>query len=234
MKKIILGAAIGFGAALVFPVAHSAPSVLDAYKQLDRFGDAFERVRANYLREPNDAELMNSAIGGMVSSLEFRSAFQTADEVAAATRQFAGIGLNITSEFTLTKVISPIDGGPAAAAGIKSGDFVAAVDGRSTRGVSTDKVIAMFRGPEASKVTLTILRKGEQKPLDFTLSRTIVRIESVKYERKGDIGYIGISSFNDKTDALVKEVVAALKREIGPTLKGYVLDLRDNSGGLLD
>jgi carboxyl-terminal processing protease len=135
----------------------------------------------------------------------------------------------------LVKVVTPIDDTPASRAGLKTGDFISAIDGTSIQGMPLNEAVSRMRGPENSKVTLTILRTGEKRPLDVTLSRAVIKVESVKYERKGDIGYIRISSFSEKTDAGLKKAIADLKKQIGPGLiRGYVLDLRNDPGGLLD
>jgi len=243
MKKFAfagVGVAVGFVSALaLFPAAHGAPSVLSAYRELDLFGDAFERVRANYVREVDDSELINSAINGMVSSLDPHSSYMDPKEFAdmqVQTRgEFGGLGLEVTQEDGLVKVVTPIDDTPASRAGLKTGDFISAIDGISIQGMPLNEAVSRMRGPENSKVTLTILRTGEKRPLDVTLTRAVIRVESVKYERKGDIGYIRISSFSEKTDAGLKKAIADLKKQIGPGLiRGYVLDLRNDPGGLLD
>jgi carboxyl-terminal processing protease len=242
MKKFAfagVGVAVGFVSALaLFPAAQGATNVLSAYRELDLFGDAFERVRANYVREVDDSELINSAINGMVSSLDPHSSYMDPKEFAdmqVQTRgEFGGLGLEVTQEDGLVKVVTPIDDTPAARAGVKTGDFISAIDGTSIQGMPLNEAVERMRGPSDSKVTLTVLRSGEKKPLEITLTRAVIRVESVKYEKKDDIGYIRISSFSEKTDAGLKKAVADLKKQIGANLKGYVLDLRNDPGGLLD
>jgi carboxyl-terminal processing protease len=234
-----VGVAVGFvGALALFPAAQGAPSVLSAYRELDLFGDAFERVRANYVREVEDSELINSAINGMVSSLDPHSSYMDPKEFAdmqVQTRgEFGGLGLEVTQEDGLVKVVTPIDDTPASRAGLKTGDFISAIDGISIQGLPLNEAVSRMRGAENSKVTLTILRTGEKRPLDVTLTRAVIRVESVKYERKGDIGYIRISSFSEKTDAGLKKAIADLKKQIGPGLiRGYVLDLRTIRAALI-
>ncbi len=242
MKKFAfagIGVAVGFaGAMALLPTAHSATNVLSAYRQLDLFGDAFERVRANYVREVEDAELINSAINGMVSSLDPHSSYMDPKEfgdMQVQTRgEFGGLGLEVTQEDGLVKVVTPIDDTPASRAGVKTGDFISAIDGTSIQGLPLNEAVERMRGPADSKVTLTVLRTGEKIPLEITLTRAVIRVESVKYEKKGDIGYIRITSFSEKTDAGLKKAVADLKKQIGPSIRGYVLDLRNDPGGLLD
>src|SRR5215467_12564364 len=241
MKKFAfagIGVAVGFvGAMALFPAAQGATNVLSAYRELDLFGDAFERVRANYVREVDDSELINAAINGMVSSLDPHSSYMDPKEFAdmqVQTRgEFGGLGLEVTQEDGLVKVVTPIDDTPASRAGIKTGDFISAIDGISIQGMPLNDAVERMRGPSDSKVTLTILRSGEKKPLEITLTRAVIKVESVKYEKKGDIAYIRISSFSEKTDAGLKKAVADLRKQIGPSLKGYVLDLRNDPGGLL-
>ena len=148
--------------------------------------------------------------------------------------EFGGLGLEVTQEDGLVKIVTPIDDTPASRAGIKTGDFISAIDGTSIQGLPLNEAVERMRGPADSKVTLTILRQGEKKPLEITLTRAVIRVESVKYEKKGDIGYIRITSFSEKTDAGLKKAVADLKKQIGPGIRGYVLDLRNDPGGLLD
>jgi len=149
--------------------------------------------------------------------------------------EFGGLGLEVTQEDGLVKIVTPIDETPASRAGLKTGDFISAIDGISIQGMPLNEAVSRMRGPESSKVTLTILRAGEKRPLEVTLTRAVIRVESVKFERKGDIGYIRISSFSEKTDAGVKRALSELKKQIGPGLvRGYVIDLRNDPGGLLD
>jgi len=197
-----IGVAVGFvGAMALFPAAQGATNVLSAYRELDLFGDAFERVRANYVREVDDSELINAAINGMVSSLDPHSSYMDPKEFAdmqVQTRgEFGGLGLEVTQEDGLVKVVTPIDDTPASRAGVKTGDFISAIDGTSIQGMPLNEAVERMRGPENSKVTLTILRQGEKKPLELTLTRAVIRVESVKYEKKGDIGYIRITSFSE-------------------------------------
>src|SRR5579863_8178903 len=241
MKKIALlgmGLVGGFAAAMfALPEARGANDT-SAYKQLDLFSDAFERVRANYVRPVKDDELVNAAIQGMVSSLDPHSSYMDAksynDMQITTKSQFGGVGIEVTQEDGLIKVISPIDGTPAAKAGIKPGDRIAGIDGVSIAGLALNDAIDKMRGPEGSKVTLTILREGEKKPFDVTLVRAIVSVDAATYRREGDIGYIRLPGFNEQTAEGLEKAIRDLKKQIGPGIKGYVLDLRNNPGGLLD
>ena len=241
MNKIALvgmGLLGGFAAATIaLPEAKGAndPS---AYGQLDLFSNAFERVRANYVRPVKDSELIDAAIQGMVSSLDPHSSYMDAkmygDMQITTKGQFGGIGIEVTQEDGLIKVISPIDGTPAARAGIKTGDRIAGIDGTSIAGLPLNEAIDKMRGPAGSKITLTLLREGEKKPFDVTLVRAIVSVDSASHRREGDIGYIRLPGFNEQTADGLERAVRDLKKQIGPGLKGYVLDLRNNPGGLLD
>jgi len=241
MKRFALvgsGVVAGFAAAfMLFPVAHGATD-LSAYRQLDLFSDAFERVRADYVRPVQDSELVSAAIEGMVSSLDPHSSYMDAKAFAdmkiQTSGQFGGLGLEVTMEDGLVKVISPIDDTPAARAGIKTADFIAAIDGTPIQGMALDDAIAKMRGAPGSKITLTILRAGTKKPFDVALTRAIIQVDNVKYHREGDIGYVRLPSFNEQAQAGLERAVRDLKRQIGPGLKGYVLDLRNDPGGLLD
>ncbi|HEX3429917.1 MAG TPA: S41 family peptidase [Rhizomicrobium sp.] len=240
MKRLAfvgLGMAAGFSAALMlFPAAHGAND--SAYKQLDLFSDAFERVRADYVHPVEDGQLVTSAIQGMVSGLDPHSSYMDAKAFADMKIQtkgkFGGLGLEVTMEDGLVKVISPIDDTPAAKAGIKPGDFIAAIDGTPIQGMQLNDAVDRMRGAAGSKITLTVLRSGAKKPFDVALTRAIVQVDSVKFHRDGDIGYVRLSAFNEETASGLEHAIKELKHQIGPGIKGYVLDLRNNPGGLLD
>ena len=241
MKKVALvalGAVAGFGIALsVLPEAKGA-SDMGAYQSLDLFSNAFERVRANYVRPVQDGELVNAAIQGMVSSLDPHSSYMDAkayNDMQITTKgQFGGVGIEVTQEDGLIKVISPIDGTPAAKAGIKSGDRIAGIDGTSIAGLPLNDAIDKMRGSAGSKITLTILREGEKKPFDVTLQRAVVQVDADTWRREGDVAYIRLPGFNEQTASGLEKGIRELKKQIGPGIKGYIIDLRNNPGGLLD
>jgi len=199
-----LGMVVGFIAALgLLPQARGANDV-SAYRQLDLFSDAFERVRANYVRPVQDSELINAAIEGMVANLDPHSSYMDAKAFADMQIQtkgsFGGIGIQVTMENGLVKIISPIDNTPASKAGLKAGDYIAAINGASVQGLNLDGAIDKMRGPEGSKITLTILRTTDKttpkKPFDVTLTRAVVAVDEVTWHRDGDIGYIRMPGFN--------------------------------------
>jgi carboxyl-terminal processing protease len=240
MKRIafiVLGMVLGFGAAIELLPAQGANDS-GAYRQLDLFSDAFERVRANYVRPVDDSELVDNAIEGMVSALDPHSSYMDAKSFADMQIQtkgeFGGLGIEVTMEDGLVKVVSPIDDTPAAKAGIKPGDYIAAIDNVPVQGMALNDAIDKMRGPAGSKITLTILRQGQKKPFDVVLARAVIHVDSVKWHRDGDVGYIRITGFNEQTNTGLEKAVHDLRKQIGSGLKGYVLDLRNNPGGLLD
>ena len=241
MRKFALigiGLVGGFAAAtFALPEAKGANDA-SAYGQLDLFSDAFERVRANYVRPVKDGELIDAAIQGMVSNLDPHSSYMDAkmygDMQITTKGQFGGVGIEVTQEDGVIKVISPIDGTPASRAGIKTNDRIIGIDGTSIAGLQLNEAIDKMRGSAGSKITLTIVREGEKKPFDVTLVRAIVSVDAASYRREGDIGYIRMPGFNEQTADGLEKAVRDLKKQIGPGIKGYVLDLRNNPGGLLD
>ena len=241
MKRIalvVVGIVIGFaGAAGILSAAHGAVDST-TYGQLNLFSDALSLVRADYVRPVKDDELIGAAIQGMVSSLDPHSSYMDAkayNEFQVTIKgQFGGLGIEVTMEDGLIKVISPIDGTPAAKAGIKADDRIAAIDGHAIMGLSLDQAIDKMRGDVGTKVTLTVIRHGEKKPFDVTLTRAIVQVDSPTWHREGDVGYIRLPGFNEQTASGLENAVRSLKKQIGPGIKGYILDLRNNPGGLLD
>src|SRR5471030_127192 len=174
----------------------------------------------------------------MVSNLDPHSSYMDSksygDMQITTHGQFGGVGIEVTQEDGLIKVISPIDGTPASRAGIKTGDRIAGIDGTSIAGLQLNDAIDKMRGPAGSKITLTILREGEKNPFDVTLIRTVVSVNATIARREGDVGYIRMPGFNEHTAEGLEHAVRDLKKQIGPGIKGYVLDLRNNPGGLLD
>jgi carboxyl-terminal processing protease len=241
MKKVALvalGAVAGFGVALsILPEAKGAAD-MGAYQSLDLFSNAFERVRANYVRPVKDSELVNAAIQGMVTSLDPHSSYMDPkgyNDMQITTKgEFGGVGIEVTQEEGLIKVISPIDGTPAAKAGIKPGDRIAGIDGVSIAGLPLNDAIDKMRGPAGSKIVLTVLREGEKKPFDVTMQRAVVQVDADTWRREGDIAYIRLPGFNEQTASGLEKGVRELKKQIGPGIKGYIIDLRNNPGGLLD
>jgi carboxyl-terminal processing protease len=210
----------------------------DTYRQLDLFGEVFERVRADYVENVTDETLVEAAINGMLSSLDPHSSYMNAKnfgEMEVQVRgEFGGLGIEVTMENNVVKVVSPIDDTPAAKAGVKPGDLITGIDGEPVMGMSLNDAVTKMRGPVDSEIKLT-LQRGAAKPFDVKLKRAVIKIQSVKYHVEGDdIGYIRISSFNEQTDSGIHAAFDAFHKAPGNKLAGVVLDLRNNPGGLLD
>ncbi|HEX4080780.1 MAG TPA: S41 family peptidase [Rhizomicrobium sp.] len=237
----VFGVAAGFvGAFLILPVARSATDVASrpAYRALDRFGAAYAAVRANYVDAPDNRKMIEDALSGMISDLDPHSSYfdpkTFADMQVKTSGMYGGVGLVISAEEGVIKVVSPIDDTPASHAGVKAGDSIVAIDGRGLQGVSLDKVQDLLRGHSGTPVRLTLLRGGAQKSFEVSLVRAAIQVEAVKFHREGDVGYIRIPAFNEETNDGVTAAVKSLKQQIGPGLKGYIIDLRDDGGGVLD
>jgi carboxyl-terminal processing protease len=216
----------------------SPQSNADTYRQLDLFGEVFERVRADYVEEVSDEQLIEAAINGMLSSLDPHSSYMNAknfrDMQVQVRGEFGGLGIEVTMEGGLVKVVSPIDDTPAAKAGLKPGDFITHLDGEPVLGLSLNEAVERMRGPINSDLKLTVRREGKD-PFDVMLKRAVIKIQSVKSHLEGnDIGYVRITSFNEQTDSGLQSAMKALKAQAGNKLAGVVLDLRNNPGGLLD
>ena len=210
----------------------------DTYRQLDLFGEVFERVRADYVEEVTDEQLVEAAINGMLSALDPHSSYMNAknfrDMQVQVRGEFGGLGIEVTMENGLVKVVSPIDDTPAAHAGLKPGDYITHIDGDPVAGLSLNEAVEKMRGPVNSEIKLSIRREGRD-PFDVKLTRANIKIQSVKYHLEGnDVGYIRITSFNEQTDSGLQSAMKALKGQAGDKLSGIVLDLRNNPGGLLD
>lgn len=238
MKKYTISALSAFGGAIAAVLVGQAFAGTDTYRQLNLFGDVFERVKNDYVREVKDAELVENAINGMLMSLDPHSSYlnpKNFSDMQVSTRgEYGGLGLEVTMEEGLVKVISPMDGTPAARAGIKTGDLIATIDGMQIQGLTLSEAVDKMRGPVNSQIKLTILRKGEKKPLEIVITRAIIRVESVRWKQEGDIAYIRITTFNEQTEDGLENAVNQTKAKIGSRLRGIVLDMRNNPGGLLD
>jgi carboxyl-terminal processing protease len=210
----------------------------EIYRQLDLFGEVLERVRSDYVEKPDDAKLIEAAINGMLMALDPHSSYlnpkQFRDMQVQTRGEFGGLGLEVTMENGVVKVVAPIEGTPAAKAGLQSGDFITAIDKKQLQGLTLQEAVEKMRGPVKAPITLTIVRKGVDDPFDVKMIRDVIHIMPVKYNTEDDVGYIHITSFNEQTTADLQKAVEDLKKEIGPKLKGYIIDLRNDPGGLLD
>ncbi|MEM7122237.1 MAG: S41 family peptidase [Pseudomonadota bacterium] len=237
MKKIVLVA--GLVLALLAPhTTHVDAASSDTYRQLNLFGDVFERVRAEYVEEVTDEELIEAAIRGMLSSLDPHSSYlnpESFGEMQVQTRgEFGGLGIEVTLEDGLVRVVSPIDDTPAFRAGIEAGDLITHLDGEPILGMTLGDAVDRMRGPVNTDIVLTVLREGVEEPLEITITRDIIVIQSVRSRVEDKVGYIRITSFNEQADEGVQEALEEIKAELGDELQGIVLDLRNNPGGLLD
>ena len=220
--------------------AKAAAGMADTYSQLNLFGAVFERVRADYVEKPDDPALIEGAINGMVSSLDPHSRYMNdkswRDMQETTSGEFGGLGIEVTMEDGLVKVVAPIDDTPASKAGILSGDLIAKIDGEAVQGLTLEQAVAKMKGGVNTKTKLTIMRKGKDAPLDVTLTREIIRVRPVRYHTEGgDIGYIRITSFNEQTTESLRKAITSISKDIPQDkLAGYVVDLRNNPGGLLD
>ena len=210
------------------------------YRHLDLFGDVLERVRTDYVEEPEDQKLIESAINGMLSALDPHSAYLSPkhfQDMQVQTRgEFGGLGIEVTMESGVVKVVAPIEDTPAARAGMMTGDLITHLDNEQILGLTLQEAVEKMRGPVNTPIVLTIVRKDEEEPLEIKIVRDVIRINPVKSrsEVDGTVGYIRITTFNEKTHANLKTAVKKLEKQMGKKLVGYVVDLRNNPGGLLD
>jgi len=221
--------------------AATAASNADTYKQLNLFGDVFDRVRSDYVEQPNDEKLIESAINGMLSALDPHSSYMNAknfqDMQVQTQGKFGGLGIEVTMENGIVKVVAPIDDTPAAKAGILANDLIIKLDGAEVQGLSLNEAVDKMRGKVNTPISITVMRQGAKEPLEFKLVRDVIRVKSVKAEVDGpqkDVGYIRISSFTEQTQEGLEAAINQIKKDTGDKLKGYVIDLRNNPGGLLD
>ena len=219
-------------------VANAAGS--DTYRQLAIFGDVFERVRAQYVDKPDDQKLIETAINGMLTSLDPHSSYMNAKEAAdmrTETRgEFGGLGIEVTMEDELVKVVSPFEGTPADKAGILAGDLIAEINGEQVRGLTLSEAVEKMKGDIGSSVDLTIVRKGANKPIRMSVKREEIKVPSVRHSVEGgDVGYIKLLKFNEQTTVGMEDAIADIEQKVGKDkVKGFIVDLRRNPGGLLD
>jgi len=209
----------------------------DTYQLLNLFGDVFERVRADYVEEPTDEELIEAAIAGMLNALDPHSSYlkpKNYREMQVQTRgKFGGLGIEVTMENGLVKVVTPIDDTPAYRAGVEAGDLISHLDGEAVRGLTLDEAVKKMRGKVGTDLKMTLLREGRE-PFDVTVTRAVIKIQSVRSLLEGKIGYVRVTQFNEHAKSGIEKAMKKFTDEIGDTLAGVVLDLRNNPGGLLD
>ena len=231
----LLGGALGVSAFAV--TSGQAESRAETFKQLELFAEILARVEADYVTEIDQKEAIEASIDGMLSSLDPHSSYLNSDEFrdmqVQTSGEYGGLGLEVSSQDGLVKVVAPMDGTPAARAGVKSGDYLTAIDGTTIVGMTLNDAVKQMRGAVGTPITITIVREGVE-PFDVTMTRENIRPENVKHRAEGDVGYIRISSFNERTADGLDAAIAGVRRDVKGGMKGLVLDLRDNPGGLLD
>ncbi|WP_347833595.1 S41 family peptidase [uncultured Planktomarina sp.] len=246
MKKFIMAAVGGTLAGIVLTTQVAAPLLaqeadkkVNVYEQLDLFGDIFERIRAQYVEEVDEGDLIEAAINGMLTSLDPHSSYLSPDDandMRVQTRgEFGGLGIEVTQEEGFVKVVSPIDGTPADEAGIEAGDFITHVDGESILGLALDGAVEMMRGPVGSEIIVTIVREGEAEPFDVSIIRDTIKLTAVRSRAEGQTVVLRVTTFNDQTTPNLEEKLAKEVEELGgmDNVNGFVIDLRNNPGGLL-
>jgi carboxyl-terminal processing protease len=247
ISHVLLGAVIGAGLTVLaiqppgaLTAAAKAAAGTDTYSQLNLFGDVFERIRAGYVEKPDDSRLIEASINGMLTSLDPHSRYMNEkawrDMQETISSEFGGLGIEVTMEDGLVKVVAPMDDTPAAKAGIMSGDLITFIDDTAVQGLTLEQAVDRMKGPINTKTRLKIMRKGAGQPVDIAITREVIRVRPVRYRTEGgDIGYIRITTFNEQTTDGLKKAIADISRQIPPAkLAGYVIDLRNNPGGLLD
>lgn len=235
MKMVLIGVS---ALALASGAAVRAASQSETYKQLDALMDVFERVRVDYVDEVEDTDLIEGAINGMLASLDPHSSYLDARDFANMRQttdgEYGGLGLTVTTEDGAVKVVAPTDDTPASRAGVKAGDYITHLDGELIYGTSLNEAVDKMRGAAGTKLTITVVREGEKEPLEFELVREVIQIKPVKWEIKGTVGVVRISTFNKQTGPMTREALQAISKKLGDKVTGYVIDLRSNPGGLLD
>ena len=246
MKKLLIAAASGTVAGFLLTANFTGPLIAQeteqtksTYEQLDLFGDVFERIRSSYVEEVDEEKLIQSAISGMLSSLDPHSNFMAAEEfdtMRIQTRgEFGGLGIEVTQENGFVKVVTPIDDTPAEKAGIQSGDFITQVDGEAMLGMSLSDAVDLMRGPIGSEIVLTIVREGTEEPFDVTIIRDQIKVKAARVQIQGDTIVMRVSGFTEQTYKNLEEGIAKQIEKAGgiDKVSGFILDLRNNPGGLL-
>ncbi len=246
MKKFVMAGLAGTVAGIIATtqiagplLAQEAESKANVYQQLDLFGDIFERIRAQYVEEVEPEELIEAAIDGMLTSLDPHSSYLSpddAEQMRVQTRgEFGGLGIEVTQEEGFVKVVSPIDDTPADEAGIEAGDFITHVDGESILGLTLDKAVELMRGPVGSEIVITVVREGEPDPFDVTIIRDTIKLTAVRARTEGTSVVMRVTTFNDQTFPNLQAGMEEQIEEAGgiDKVNGFVLDLRNNPGGLL-
>jgi len=236
----LMGAVAGVALTSAFgtPKMGTATAATSTYEHLELLGDIFERTRSAYVEEVDEKDLIENAINGMLTSLDPHSSYMPpeafSDMQVDTKGEFGGLGIEVTMEEGFVKVVSPIDDTPAAGAGLEAGDYITHIDGESVLGLTIGEAVDRMRGLVGTDIELTIAREEAEEPFDVTITRDTIKIKAVKYRVEGDIGYLRISKFSEKTFDDLAAGMASIKEELGANgVSGYVVDLRNNPGGLL-
>jgi carboxyl-terminal processing protease len=225
---------------MTFAVTSAKAAIDDTYRQLNLFGDVFERVRADYVDKPDDSKLIESAISGMLAGLDPHSSYMDPksfqDMQVETSGEFGGLGMEVLMEDGLVKVVAPIDDTPAAKAGILANDLITKLDNDEVQGMTLNQAVEKMRGPVNTKVKITIKRKGQEMPIEMSLTREVIHVRSVRSQVDGDdVGYIRMTQFTEQTTDGLKKAISDITTKVpNDKLKGYILDLRNNPGGLVD
>ncbi|WP_428540967.1 S41 family peptidase [Profundibacter sp.] len=246
MKKFVMAALGGTLAGVIATtqiagplIAQETASKATVYEQLDLFGDVFERIRAQYVTEVDEGDLIEAAIKGMMASLDPHSSYlppKDFDDMQVQTHgEFGGLGIEVTQEDGFVKVVSPMDGTPADAAGVEAGDFITHVDGESLLGLDLNEAVDLMRGPIGSEIIITVVRKGKDEPFDISIIRDTIKLTAVRSRTEGQTVVLRVTTFNDQTYANLKSNLEKSVEEVGgmDKVNGFVIDLRNNPGGLL-
>src|SRR5215211_7819845 len=245
LSLVFMGAVVGAGTATLVSQTHLLSSTsavaasAETYRQLSLFGDVFEKVRTDYVEKPDESKLIESAINGMLTGLDPHSSYmdpKSFRDMQVQTRgEFGGLGIEVTMEEGLVKVVAPIDETPAAKAGVMANDIITHLDDEPVQGLTLNQAVEKMRGPVNTKIKIKISRKGIEKPVEVSITRDVIRVRSVRSHMEGeDIGYIRITQFNEQTTEGVRRAITDMGNQAGEKLRGFVLDLRNNPGGLLD
>ncbi len=247
MKKLILAATVGtlsgvfLTAQFAEPlIAQETKRVKSTYEQLDLFGDIFERIRSAYVEDVDEGDLIESAINGMLTSLDPHSSYLPPEDFTSMQVQtrgeFGGLGIEVTQENGFVKVVSPIDETPAAEAGVEAGDFITKVDGESTLGLTLDEAVEKMRGPVGAEIVITVVREGLEEPFDIVIVRDIIKIRAVRTRIEAEVVVLRVSSFTDQTHRNLQDGLNEKVEELGgiDKVNGFIIDLRNNPGGLLN
>lgn len=247
MKKFVMAAVGGTMIGAVLTVQIAGPLVAQensrnttVYEQLDLFGNIFERIRAQYVEEVDEADLIEAAINGMLTSLDPHSSYLSPDDAADMREQtrgeFGGLGIEVTQEEGWIKVITPMDDTPAFNAGIEAGDFITQVDGESLLGLTLNEAVELMKGPIGSEIIITVVREGADEPFDVSIIRDTIKLTAVRTRAEGNTVVMRMATFNDQTYPNLAEGMAETIEELGgiDSVEGFVLDLRNNPGGLLN